>query len=321
MVAETYSFPEFEQRLRDLLAEKHYLQIINLIEDEGERYPNQYVYLAYWRIGMAARDNNPDLALSALDDLIHEGIWISQFLLRTSPSLENLQDLPAFDERVQAMGVLQHREAAQLLPLLILRKESDPFSGEQRYPLLFGLHEDRATALNSIKFWQPAAEQGWLVAVPQSSQAQWSGAYVWEDVPQAQAELSDHLDDLGEKYDLDLRRIILAGHRQGGELAAWLSLSGGIEARGFIAAAPTGSQIANPDRWFHMLQASEPSGVRGVFILGELDAHYLPELKRLVDILNAFDVPTLLDIVPGVGSDFHPAFHEAISRAIDYILT
>lgn len=314
-------FSDFEERLRELLQEEKYLQIINMIEDQGGRFPEQYVYLAYWRVGMAARDGSTDLALQYLDELIEEGIWISRYLLRTSPSFENLQDLVEFDERVQAMGALQRREATQLLPLLTLRRDEEAGKTPTAYPVMLGLHEARGTALNSIKFWQPAAGEGWLVGVPQSTQAQWSGAYVWEDLSTAQKELSNHLRELGETYPLDLRRLILAGHREGGELAAWLPLSGGLQARGFIAVAPAGQQVANPDRWFHMLQASEPQGMRGVFLVGEMDERYQPELKRLVDILNAFDVPTMIEIVPGAGPGYDPAYHEPLLRAIDYILT
>lgn len=302
-------------------SEGEYLQAINLIEDEGERYPDQRMYLAYWQIGLAARDSNPDLAIQYLDELIEEGFWISQYLLRNSPSLESLQDSLEFADRVDAMAALQRAEAQQLLPLLALRKEQPGGLGGQPYPMMIGLHAGRATALASIRFWQPAAENGWLVGVPQSSQAMWSGAYVWEDVAQAQEDLIAHVRELAQIYPIDARRIVLAGHRQGGELAAWLPCSGGMDARGFIAIAPTGVQIANPDRWFHLLQARQPKGMRGAFIVGEQDGRYLPELKRLTDILNAFDVPVRLDILPGVGADFHPDYQDALLRAIDYILT
>ena len=315
------SFSEFENRIRDLLAENAFLQIINLIEDEGDLYPDQHVYLVYWQVGMAARENNTDLALEYLDQMIEEGLWISQYLLRTSPSFENLQGDPGFEERVDAMAVLQRREAAQLLPLLALRQENKPLAGGQAYPLLLGLHKNRGTQLDSIKYWQPAAEAGWLVGVPQSAQALWSGAYVWEDLGQTQQELSDHVRGLAQKYTIDPRRVIVAGHAEGGQMAAWLPLSGGMDVRGFIAVSPLGGYIANPDRWFHMLQASAPTGIRGVFIAGEDDSPFLPELKRLVDILNAFDVPSHLDVLPGVVSETHPAYHDALLRAIGYILT
>jgi len=318
---ETTSFSEFEARLRELLEEKQYLRIINLIEDEGERYPDQQTYLAYWRIGMAARDDNPDLAMQYLDELIEEGVWVSQYLLRSSPSLEPLQDYPEYEERVQAMAELQRREAAQLLPLLTLRRDEEMVPGSDPYPLLVGLHQDRDTALASIRLWQPAAAAGWLVGVPQSTQALWSGAYVWEDIVQAQREIADHTRGLIETYNVDTNRVILAGHRQGGEVAAWLPCSGGIDVRGFIAVAPTGAMIANPDRWFHSLQANEPQGLRGALITGDIGMPYLPEMKRLADILNAFDVPTNLHVLEGVGTDYDPAYHAAIRQAIDFVLS
>ncbi|HUF38735.1 MAG TPA: hypothetical protein VMN57_09445 [Anaerolineales bacterium] len=316
-----HSFFEFEAHLRELLEQKQYLRIINLIEDEGERYPDQHTYLAYWQIGMAARDQNPDLAIQYLDQLIEEGLWISQFLLRNSPSLENLQDSTEYEDRVQAMAALQRREAAQLLPLLTLRRDPVTGSVNDPYPLLLGLHQERDTALGSIKFWQPAAEAGWLVGVPQSTQAMWSGAYVWDDLAQARQEIADHTRDLDEKYTVDPNRIILAGHRQGGETAAWLPCSGGLKVRGFIAIAPSGSLVTNPDRWFRSLQATEPEGLRGTLIAGDRGMQHLPELKRLADVLNAFDVPTKLHILPGVGIGYEPAYHEAILQAIDFILS
>jgi predicted esterase len=320
-MATDLSFTDFEARLRELLNEKEYLRIINLIEDEGERYPDQRTYLAYWQIGMAARDKNPDLAIQYLDELIEEGVWISQYLLRTSPSLESLQDYEEYEERVLAMAALQRREAGHLLPLLTLRKDEEPGARAEPYPLLIGLHQERNTALGSIRFWQPAAEAGWLVGVPQSTQAMWSGAYVWEDIAQAQQEIAGHIRDLHETYSVNTDRIILAGHGQGGEVAAWLPSSGGLDVRGFIAIAPTGNLIATPDRWFHSLQASEPKGLRGVLITGDNGMPYLPELKRLADILNAFDVPTNLHIIEGKGTDYDPAYHEAVRLAIDFILS
>ena len=314
-------FAEFENRLRELLAEEKHLQIINLIEDEIENYPDQRIYLIYWQLGMASRENNPDLAVGYLDDLIEEDIWISQYLLRTSPSLENLQDSLEYNERVEAMAELQRREAAQLLPLLTLRQDDQSLPEGEAYPLMLGLHRERSTALGSIKPWQPAAEVGWLVGVPQSTQALWSGAYVWDDFAQARVDLAEHVRDLASKYPVDAKRVILAGHQQGGELAAWLPCSGGMDVRGFIAVAPAGVNTANPDRWFHALQANRPVGLRGAIISGDIGTPYLPELKRLADILNAFDVPTHLEILPGVGPDDEPAFQEPIRQAIDFILS
>ena len=61
--------------------------------------------------------------------------------------------------------------------------------------------------------------------------------------------------------------------------------------------------------------------LRGAVISGDIGTPYLAEIKRLTDILNAFDVPTLLEILPGVGPDDEAAFHDPIRQAIDFIMS
>ncbi len=319
-MSDLYPFPQFEARIRKLFAESKYLEVINLIDDEGDYYPAEHVYLKYWQIGMAARDDNPDLALQYLDQLLEEGAWISQLLLRTSPSLEIMQDLVEFDERVKLMAQLQRAEQAKLLPLLTLRRENEADPPETGYPTLIGLHADRSIALTSIKFWHPVAQRGWLVGVPQSSQALWSGAYIWEDRTQAQLEISDSLGALQAKYPVNARRTIIAGHRGGGELAAWLPAAGGIDVVGFIAVAPSGTLLERPEEWLRTLHGRIAAPLRGVFIVPEGDAR-LPEIKRITDIFNAHSLPARLEVLPGVGADYQPEYDPAFLAALDFILT
>jgi hypothetical protein len=306
-------FPQFEARLREMLAAGQTLEIINLIEDQGGYYPAEHLHLKYWQIGMAARERNTDLAIAYLDELLEEGLWISPYLLRTSPSFENLQDSPDFEARLEAMAALQRAEQAQLLPLLTLRAEgSAPPAG---YPVLIGLHAARATSLASLQFWQPAARAGWLVGAPQSSQALWSGAYVWEDADLAQRETADSLRLLARQYPLDTRRRAIAGHREGGELAAWLAISGGFDAAGFIAIAPAGPRTLRPDDWFRTAQARPPAPLRGVFLASQPS----PELKRLASLLTALGIPARLQTLPSPGGAYTPACDAALLAALDFI--
>ena len=127
---------------------------------------------------------------------------------------------------------------------------------------------------------------------------------------------------LMDKYTVDRRRVILAGHRNGGELATFLPVSGGIDARGFIAIGPTGTLMDDPDQWARILQGRPPRGLRGVVLLGEHDpAPRVAEIRRTVDIFNTLGLPCLLEIVPGVGSDYEPDYDQAILRAIDFVLS
>ncbi len=315
------SFPELETTLRRLYSEGKYQEIIDLIDRRKDEFPDQRLLLTYWQIGMAARLGKRDLAYRLMDELLADDLWISQVLLRGSPSLESLQQEAGFEQRVARFRELQNRERRQLLPLLTLHREGH-CAPDAACPLLLGLHAERALSLQSIKFWQAAAENGWLVGVPQSSQALWSGAYVWEDRELAREEIAAHLADLQARYAVDARRILLAGHANGGELAMWLPLSGGIDARGFVAVNPTGVWMHHPDQWLRTVRASRPFGMRGAVLIGENDPHIsLPELRRIVEILNQAEVPCKLEIVPQAGHEHHPAFDPALLRAIDFVLS
>jgi hypothetical protein len=320
-VDEILPFPEFEARLRSLLGEKKHLEIINLIEDQGERYPGQRLYLKYWQLGMAARDGNESLAVHYLDTLVEEGLWISQYLLRNSPSLEPLQDSLAYERRVEEMAALQRAEQGQLLPLLTLRQDSDPAPNARSYPLFMGFHAGGGIALSSLKFWQPAARKGWLVAAPQSSQAQWSGSYVWEDRELAIREAQAHMADLQKTYSLDPERIIAAGHGSGGELAAWLAVNKKIPVNGFIAIAPEGPLMAEPDLWFQMVQSNGGRPLRGVILPGSDQQEMMPLFKQLADLLTALKLPTQLKTLPVPGGNYAPACDSSIETAIDFIMS
>jgi hypothetical protein len=294
---------------------------MNLIEDNEDFYPNEYLYLNYWKITMAAREENSDLAMDFLDKLIEEGLWISQFLLRSSPSLENLQDLVEYEPRVAAMAELERRERSQLLPLLTLHAESQCLEEKDPCPLLIGLHVDRNIALSSIPFWRDAATKGWLVGVPQSSQALWSGAYVWEDRDTAQHEIETHARELQKKYAVNRRKVVLGGHGAGGELAAWLPMAGGIDAVGFVAINPKGAWIDNENHFIRLLQLRFPENIRGAILVGAQDPELnLEQLQKLVDTFNMLDVPCQLKVLDGVGTEYSKAYDPAIQAALKFIL-
>ena len=292
------TFRELESQIRRHYATDEYAQIIDLVDREGQHFPEQKLFLSYWQIGMAARLGKPTLAFHFMDELLGDGLWISEILLRQSPSLEDLQGLMDFEERVRKFGKLQTKEVAQLLPLFTLRSEGHCSSQDDPCPLLVGLHTGRGIALDSIRFWRPAATNDWFVGVPQSSQAIWSGAYVWEDREFAQDEIETQVGALKEKYFVDPRRILLAGHAQGGEMAIWLPLSGGLDACGFIAIGPRGSFMDDPNQWIKLLQARLSTGIRGAIIAGELDG-WVPmvEVRRTVEICNRFDVHCRLEVL------------------------
>jgi len=312
-------FAEFEDQLRGLLAAGRFNEIVEQIEAQGDRYPEQRLYLYYWQLTMAGRSEDLVAALSLLDGLVEEGLWISNHLLTGSPSLVGFQGDLHYEARLARMKFLEDQERSQLLPLLTLRQGK---TDGTNLPLLIGLHKDRGLALSSIKFWQSMARQGWLVAVPQSTQAMWSGEYVWEDRSQAFREIQTHVQGLAGKYPLDPARTLIAGHCGGADLAAWLAVSGGLSSRGFLAISPSGLPFEDLEAWFPLLETVKARAIRGAFLVGQQeDAPIHESLERFVELLNGFGVVCRLQIIPGVGREYDPIYDRPILDALDYILS
>jgi dienelactone hydrolase len=120
--------------------------------------------------------------------------------------------------------------------------------------------------------------------------------------------------------DYDRARVVTAGISKGGEVAVWLALSGALPARGFIAIAPGGPRIDEPERLLPLVEASREQGIRGYLIVGDQDTFcYEPTLK-LAAFLKQHDVAHELEVHPGAGHGFPPDFEQSLRRALEFII-
>jgi predicted esterase len=189
------------------------------------------------------------------------------------------------------------------------------------------LHANSTTAQASVDFWKPAASTGWLVAVPQSSQAMWKDAYMWDDMEITMEEIQRHLASLERQYTLDTTRLAVAGHSMGGEVAIRLGLGGAIDAKGLIAVGPGGPFMDVPEGWEELAeQARERLSIAGThwlrcyIIYGGDDVTISSEnIRALADKLIKAGFDCEVERVPGAGHDYHPSYAPAMLRALEFI--
>src|SRR5512136_1790433 len=209
---EASTFDEIYSQLQDLYQDEEYLAALDMATQAVERFPEQRTVLDYWRMTLSARTGNPAQALSILQAALDSGCWYSELLLRRSPSLKALQGSPEFEALLARNQEAAERDQQVHFPLFTIRPQGKCQSGGPPCPLLVGLHTNGGNVQTSLDFWKPAATSGWLVAAPQSSQAIWKGAYVWDNRPIAETELKKHFVTLDERYAVDASRTVIAGH-------------------------------------------------------------------------------------------------------------
>ena len=315
------TFSDLERQLYQLYQNGEYAQALDLVTREASRFPTEAWLVTYWRICLASLLGEMALALPLLEEALAAGLWYAEAQLREDPDLQPLQGLPEFEQLVEVCRKRQAEAQAQAAPALItLQPEDQCQASLQPCPLLLALHGNYRTAEDSVGFWRSAVSNGWLLALPQSSQVGGSDGYIWNDQDWAVREIQEHVATLCEQYAVDPDRVAVAGFSRGGELAIWLALSGTIEARGFIAVGPGGPYMREPDKWVPLIEVSQGRGLRGYMVVGEQDIFFYEGTQALAAMLRSRDIPCELEVHPNLGHDFPPEFQQSLTRALEFIL-
>jgi predicted esterase len=315
------TFSDLETQLYQLYQSGEYAQALDLATRAASRFPTEAWTVYNWRICMASLLGETALALQLLEEALAAGLWYAEAQLREDTDLQLLQGLPEFERLVEVCRERHAEAQAQAVPVLLtLQPEGRCQASLQPCPLLLALHGNNRTAEGSVGFWRSAVSNGWLLALPQSSQVRSPDGYAWNDRDWAVREIEEHYAALCEQYAVDPERVVVAGFSLGGELAIWLAMSGTIEARGFIAVGPGGPYMREPDKWGPLIEESQGRGLRGYLVVGEQDISCYEGIQALAALLKARDVPCELEVHPNLGHDFPPEFEQSLTRALEFIL-
>lgn len=317
----TTDFEELQSQIQANYQAGDYAAALELATQNEDSFPEKNPLIAYWRICMLALLGDEDEAILLLADKLAEGIWYSDVLLRKSPSLEPLQASPEFQALLERNRQVQEQDKQTLYPLITFRPQDACQEDDPPCPLFIGLHANGSTARASIDYWKPAGGAGWLVAVPQSSQAMYKDANVWDDLDITSEEIQKHFYLLSQQYAIDPEQIILAGLSMGGEVAIWLALNGVIQANGFLVINPQGPLMDEIEKWGPHIEKSSGMHLRGAIIMHEEDKTISPGGTRdLVEMLNRGGIPTELELTPGLGQGLAEPYEVSLLRGIDYII-
>jgi len=171
-----------------LIHDRKYEQAIQVIIEEGDLYPELVRMMMYRRICLKAMLGATAEALGTLEEALAAGIYFPAMVLGPEGTgdagnpltLEALEGLSEF-ERLKTTHQTKYRETIEKTPpVLVTAGPSHPQTTPP--PLLFAMHGNVSNVENEIDHYRPITEQGWLLAMPQSSQP-WDvkGRYVWGD--------------------------------------------------------------------------------------------------------------------------------------------
>lgn len=298
-------------------------QIYHMLEQEHANFqettsnPQEIRQIFFWRMSLAAVLGRQAEALNIFREALERDYWFSPKWLDREENLASMRQVPEF----QAMVAICRQRFAdlegQMRPQLFLEQ---PARATGALPLLIGLHGNKGDGPYTLAKWSDLAADGWLVAVPQSTQILSPGLSdrIWDDRERGIAEIRSHLTTLQRNYILDAERVVLGGYSMGGGLAVWMALRQVIKTRGFISLGPAmmpGELEALPA----LLEQHRPAGLRGYFIVGDEDAMCLQASRRILDVMRACDLPGELRIVPHMDHGYPPDFSALVRDGLAFI--
>jgi dienelactone hydrolase len=302
-----------EQEFHTLSGEGKFAAAYELATREAGRFPSSAQAIVYsWRFCTACLMGDPALALRLLEEALAAGYWYGEASLREDADLTSLHGLPEF-ERLVALSSQRRDEAlARATPEL---KLIEPEGVRAPYPLLLALHGNSSNIASSAHYWRQASAQGWLVALPQSSQVMGEQAYGWNDRDWAVREITQHFAAIQQRYAIDLQCSVVAGFSMGGGLAAWLALSGTLAVRGFIAVGPF---LARVDELVPLLEAHRQP-LRAYLVASQRDTYCYGVAQNLAELLPRHGIACELELHPDLGHDFPPEFERSLAKGLDFI--
>ena len=240
--------------------------------------------------------------------IIENGFWYgSEYLI----SDDDLKPLHKFEEFHRMVQLCKEREE--------LAKKSEQADVKYKYSkqnenLLITLHGDQENIQIIEPYWNSVMEQGFMLALPQSSQIQFSDGYVWDNIERGREELKGHYNKI--KVNKTFGNIIIGGFSAGARVALHSMLQGEIEVKGFIFVAPW---LPEMEEWEEMIGILHDKSIKGYIICGDQDEDCFEGTQQFVTLLKDKNIEHKYKVVPNLNHDYPHNFDELLKKAIEYI--
>jgi predicted esterase len=264
--------------------------------------------LLFFQATLCALSGRPDRAVALLEEAVDAGQWWMERRLR-NPELSALQGRMDYEAVVATCDVRFEEAQAKARPLRI---DLPPAPDTVDKGLLMAFHGAPGTAVADRPSWEHATRKGWAVSLAQSSQVWGPEGFCWLDRTRTAAEVKAHLAELGRKHHGPL---LLGGFSQGAVTAAWLTLTGTVPARGFIAVCPGGViwQQVKP-----VLEELSAAGVKAFIVAGGKDPQQ-PTALDMADFITSRGGTVHLESRPELSHAFPPDFADLLSGALEFL--
>jgi len=301
-------------RTLELYRRGDYSGAYDFITRNAEKVNGNVAQVYNFRYSLASRAKRYDLALGLMREaIIDRGFWYSYDYLIEDDDLRPLGG----DERFrQLVSICKEREDEAKRNTRPDLKLVNPIEGhgDKRPSLFIALHGNQQNMRLAEENWSSSVLADCILALPQSSQIDFSDAFGWNDLEKGARELKEHVERILSTYDVDPGSTIIGGFSAGARLALYSILHDVVDVKGFLFVGPWLPEI---DVWEPLLVKLRNKGIRGHVICGDKDADCFESSNRFAKMLDRAGVVSRYDIAKGMDHDFPDDFKQNLPRFIN----
>jgi predicted esterase len=294
-----------------------HLGAYNFITENYKGIKGNLAQIYNFRYAIANTAGLEELALKIMSEaIVEKGFWYKYDYLIEDEDLKSLNKFPEFGKLLDMCRKREleaKRDEKPDLKIIVSKKTNEQY----KYPLIVALHGDQENIEITEDYWSPCIDKHYLLALPQSSQIQFSEGYEWKDIEKGVRELKEHFENILEKCNINSDNIIIGGFSAGGRVALYSILKDIIQVKGFILVAPWLPEI---DKWAPLLDKIREKEIKGYVVCGDKDDDCYECTRRFTDLLGSKKISYELKIFKGLDHDYPDNFNEILPRAIEFIL-
>ncbi|HFR4185954.1 TPA: alpha/beta hydrolase [Bacillus cereus] len=240
--------------------------------------------------------------------IIEKGFWYgNEYLI----SEDDLKPLHKFEEFHQMVQLCKEREE---LAKKTERADVKYIESKKKEKLFIAMHGDQENIGIIEPYWKSVLAQNYMLALPQSSQIQFSDGFVWDDLHRGKEELKEHYDKLIENRTVE--HVIIGGFSAGARVVLYTILQKDIAVDGFIFMAPWLPEI---EEWNELLGVLQDKHIKGYIVCGDQDEDCFKCTQQFVQLLRDKNIEHKYKVIPNLNHDYPIHFDKVLKEAIEYI--
>lgn len=290
-------------------AKKGSLEAYTYIMEHAKGIVGNEAQIYNFKYALASAAGLEEEALHLMKEaIIEKGFWYgNEYLI----SDDDLKPLHKFEEFHQMVQLCKEREE---LAKKTERADVKYIESKRKEKLFIAMHGDQENIGIIEPYWKSVLAQNYTLALPQSSQIQFSDGFVWDDLHRGKEELKEHYDKLIKNRTVE--HVIIGGFSAGAGVALYTILQKDIAVDGFIFMAPWLPEI---EEWNELLGVLQDKHIKGYIVCGDQDEDCFECTQQFVQLLRDKNIEHKYKVIPNLNHDYPIHFDEVLKEAIEYI--